>query len=908
MKRLGTMVALMLIGCTAPVLAQDTTGRMLVRTSEAGGEAPLPGVTVTIASPSLIGGARTEVTDERGEALFLTLMPGTYEVSAAVHGFATQERREVRVRLGSLTALDVAMPEATFAGEIEVFAETPVIDPQQIGTEQVFDSEYIEKTAIGTWQRFGFSPGAQTPGASGQEFLGSFSSENTWFVDGVEVTEENLGQQGSWGVASFGIDAYDEIEVKTGGYEAEYGRALGGVTSIVMKSGGNQFSGSLDVRYQADAFQESGDHFDPDLQENSNLAIEATLGGPILRDKLWFFAAFYHGESDSTPEGSPTTWMPRIDAPKAKLTWQIAPGWMGVVSAFAQDTRFDNSGSSRWRMPESTAYVDNEPRYLSASTYGMLSDSMLWTLRGGFNRRTYDSGPMSGDLETIPHFNINTRIVSANHNYQEHSVTDRAQAATDLTWFLDGAGGSHELKAGIEASDISEEAVGCYTGIPGGGECTAGVSGHLFYDIRIGEQNVPYGMEEFISSGVKSAEGRIWSGFVQDAWRPTPNLTVKAGLRYDGVTYTNHGTHASTDLGRWQPRLGLAWDLTGDARNVVRASAGRFMDQGTMNVALFASEASVINLWASCSTVAPAWLGIDPSMCATIGLPWRQDPEGWDPHGWFGYDTFGGGANSYDPDLEAAYSDQIILSFERALWSRSSLELSYVNKRTRSLFEDTCAGNLPEPSHGAPCESFVMTNLPQLKQDYSAFIMKLESRSLDWLTLLASYTLSESKGNASFLGLGYNFDFYPWHWENRYGYTDNHRRHNLKVNGYALLPLDFTIAVNAGWQSGFRWTPRLDRNDIDEMPGGFYFTEPRGSREGPSDSWLDLQITKGFRIGPTDLELIVSVINVLSREEATRVCNKITGCGDVNGVPTELGDPIGWENPRAWEVGMRLTF
>ncbi len=91
---------------------------------------------------------------------------------------------------------------------------------------------------------------------------------------------------GGSGSSSFGIDAYQEIEVKTGGYEAEYGRALGGVTSAVMKSGGNTFSGSLDVRYQADAFQESGDHFDPDLQENSNLAVDATFGGPIIRDRL----------------------------------------------------------------------------------------------------------------------------------------------------------------------------------------------------------------------------------------------------------------------------------------------------------------------------------------------------------------------------------------------------------------------------------------------------------------------------------------------------------------------------------------------------------------------------------------------------------------------------------------------
>ena len=240
---------------------------MLVRTSDAA-EAPLPGVTVTIASPSLIGGARTLITDDQGRgALPHPRCPAPTRSAPTCTASPPRSGREVWVRLGSVTALMVTMPEATFEGEIVVLDETPVVDPMQVGTEQVFDAEYIEKTAIGTWQRFVNSPGEQVPGVDGQDMLGSFSSENTWFLDGIEVTEENLGQQGRWGVATYGIDAYQEIEVKTGGYEAEYGRALGGVTSIVMKSGGNEFSGSLDARYQADAFQEGGEHFDPDLQD-----------------------------------------------------------------------------------------------------------------------------------------------------------------------------------------------------------------------------------------------------------------------------------------------------------------------------------------------------------------------------------------------------------------------------------------------------------------------------------------------------------------------------------------------------------------------------------------------------------------------------------------------------------------
>ena len=896
------MVGCVIVLCAASVLAQDTTGRMLVRTSDAA-EAPLSGVTVTIASPSLIGGARTLTTEATGEALFLTLGPGTYEVRAELHGFATQERRRVWVRLGSVTALMVTMPDATFTDEIVVLDETPVMDPMQVGTEQVFDAEYIEKTAIGTWQRFVSSPGDQTPGVTnGQDVYGSSRSENAWFLDGIEITEmTGAGLSGTAG--SFGIDAYKEIEVKTGGYEAEYGRALGGVTSVLMKSGGNAFSGSFDVRYQADAFQEGGEHFDPELQERSNQVVEATLGGPIVRDRLWFFAAYFQGESKNTPEGSPTTWKAAITSPKAKLTWQISPNWLGAATYLGNTATFENFNASRGTMTEAAGYAENPEHYLSLGIDGMLSDAVLWNLRAGHNRGIYDARPMSGDLETIAHYNTVTEIQSANFSRQEYDREERLQAATDLTWFLSGAGGSHELKGGLEVSDLSMTVSLCSTGTEGGVGCVADISGHTFYDTRFMGQDFPYLMIEGRNPGPLDTSGLLWTGYVQDAWRPIPNLTVKAGLRYDSIGYDMDRTGASITMGRWQPRLGLAWDISGDARDVLRASAGRYMDPATMNLPYYGVQKFTNYYWGSCSL----WglqTGIDPSLCSTTGLQWRTDPENWDPNGWLLVNVVGEGDNVIDRDLESAYSDQFILSYERALWPRSSVAFSLVFKQTRGLFEDTCDGNIPEPTEGAPCDHFVMTNMPQLKRDYEAFIVRFETRTLDWLTLLASYTLSDSKGNHDSLGFGSDWNFYPWNWENRYGFLGNHYRHEIKLNGYFLLPYDFTIAFDTGWRSAFRWTPQVWWYDHPEMPGGSYFTEPRGSREGASHPWLDLQFSKGFRIGPTHLDLIVSVLNVLSQETVTWVCEDVPGCGE----GFELGDATDWETPRRWEVGVRLTF
>ena len=785
--------------------------------------------------------------------------------------------------------------------QIVVFDETPVVDPQQVGTEQVFDAEYIEKTAIGTWQRFATSPAKQVPGvAENRNVLGSIESENAWFLDGIEVTQPSFGALTS-GAANFGIDAYQEIEVKTGGYEAEYGRALGGVTSIVMKSGGNAFSGSLDVRYQADAFQESGVHFDPDLQDNRNLAIDATLGGPIIRDRLWFFASFFWGESDETPAGSPTTWMGRVKSPKAKLTWQINPAWRGAATYFGNRIAFDNVNASRGTMPEAAAFVERSPDHLALGIDGMLSDAVMWTVRGGIDSQPYESGPMTGDLEPIGHWNVVTNVYSNNYPFQSLRDIDRAQAATDLTWFLSGERANHELKAGLAMTDTNATTSSCLTGTPGGVRCSADVNGLVFVDLGNSGNDMPYRLIEQHTAGPVSYSSVLWSGYLQDAWRPTANLTVKAGLRYDSIRYDIDRTGELVTLAQWQPRLGAAWDLTGDARNVVRISAGRYMDPATLYLPEVPAQRYTEYDWRSCSLYAPAQ-GFDPSVCPSLGMLWRTDPEGWDPYGWFLYQTQGQDGSFLDPDLNAAYSDQLVLSYERALWPRSSVELSLVTKRTENLFEDTCTANIPEPTEVESCDAFVTTNLPQLERNYDAFIVKLESRTLDWLTILASYTLSSSKGNQESDGYTDDWDLYPWHWENRSGYLSNHRRHDLKLNGYALLPLEFTIAVNAGWRSAFRWTPTI--YDLDEMPHGRYFTEPRGNREGSSDTWLDLQVSKGFRIGPTHLELIVSVLNLLSREEVIAICDDVNGCGE----GFELGDALNWDTPRAWEVGVRLTF
>jgi hypothetical protein len=412
-------------------------------------------------------------------------------------------------------------------------------------------------------------------------------------------------------------------------------------------------------------------------------------------------------------------------------------------------------------------------------------------------------------------------------------------------------------------------------------------------------------------------EGTLWSAFVQDAWRPMAGLTLKLGVRHDTVDWENNeGTTVAT-LDKLQPRLGFAWDITSDARNLVRGSWGRFMHPANLSVPGFMETNRAQKRWyGSCSVLWPVVLGFpitSGEQCRALadiaGLEYRTDPDDWDPAGWVYGGTIAPGLTEIDPDLGATYADEWLISYERALWDRSSVEISYVNKKTRDIIEDTCRGNFYDgPSYDADCGAFLIFNHPE--RDYEGAVLRFETRTVDWLTLLASYTYSHSRGSADSAGYFESaWDYYPENWVNRYGYLNNQRRHRVKLNGFVLLPADFAIAINAFWADAFRYTPYATQGDDLTIRAGVRFEEPRGNRTANDNHQIDIQVSKGFTLGRVRLELIGSVYNLLSSEQPIWVCGRVSGCVNPEGeglVP--LGAPIDWQEPRSYELGLRVEF
>ena len=892
------------------VSAQTTSGR-LIGTTKDDHDTVLVGVTVTIESPALIGGSQSRTTDRSGEFVFVGLPPGDYRVTAELAGFIPQERARIKVPLGGAAALTIAMPAGSFTGEVEVIDETPVLDPTQVGSGQVFDRTYMQGSAIGSANRAYYSVIGQTPGTDltwfgGWAFprvFGSTYAENAYYVDGVETTTTAGGEFGF----TLNFDAIQEIGLETGGFEAEYGRATGGIINVVTRSGGNRFSGTFDARYRNNSFQEPGDHFDASELDSEYRNLAVTLGGPVLADVLWFFVSWQGLVYDETPVGSPTTLSTQEQNSMAKLTWAVNQAWRFSGKYTGNPWHTDNVNASQFVSAEATGLNSGDVDAVSGELGGVLSDSLVFNLAVGRTAWSWSRRPMSGDVETIAHYNWDTNLDTENYWYQYSFEERRDDLSMDLTWFVEGFGGSHELKGGVEATRLFSEGGDCSTGTFSIDLCAAGDSGLSFEDIEF-EGALPFVMWEWLAAGFGSFKGTVATAFAQDAWRVTRDLTLKIGLRYDEAEYRNNDGVKIADIAKLQPRVGIVWDVSGDAKNLVRGSWGTYLHPSSLSLPDFASTLPSPQFrWYSCSTIMEANSAREcEDMATDFGWGYRTDPESWDPYGWVlaPEERYYSQPGAIDPDLRATYADELIVAFEREVGARSSIELTYVDKKTRDIYDDTCNGNVPTPAPDAACDSFVIANFPQLQRDYEAFMIRYETRGLDWLTLLASYTYSTSQGSTeSSAYQGVDFDLYPWHFENRYGYLGDHRTHRVKLNGFLSLKGQWAIAFDGIWSSGFRWTPQADSYDVPEMPWGTYFVEPRGSREEGGGSQLDLQLSKGFAAGKVRFVLIGSAFNVFSSEQPSAVCELISGCGGF-----EMGEPIEWQIPRRYEVGFRVEF
>src|SRR5688572_10096638 len=293
---------LALVGASA-ASAQETTGTLTGKLTDTQGLA-VPGASVTVNGPQ---GSRTFTTDTDGRFNAPFLTPGTYSVRAELTGFKAVDITGISVQLGQTTDVGIKMEVGGLTETISVVGSQVVIDASSTTTGSVLSSDLLERVPVG--RRFSdalyLAPGVSSSGSAGTanpSISGGSGLDNQYVVDGVNVTNQGYGALGSYSIifGSLGnatpFDFIKEVQVKTGGYEAEYGQSPGGVVNVVTKSGSNQIRGSgfaysRPRALQADHEEDQSDNGSVNTvaQQRSDVGVE--IGGPILQNRLFFFGA-----------------------------------------------------------------------------------------------------------------------------------------------------------------------------------------------------------------------------------------------------------------------------------------------------------------------------------------------------------------------------------------------------------------------------------------------------------------------------------------------------------------------------------------------------------------------------------------------------------------------------------------
>ena len=907
----------MLLALCVPVEAQTTTGRIRgeVRDSEG---APMPGVTITIESDALMG-TQSAVTGNTGAYRFTGLPIGTYTVQAVLEGFGTREQDTVQVSLGGTASVDFTMTPA-FEEAVTVTSEAPVMDTTSSKKATVYDKELLENvpTNRNYYDLMTVSPGVSLAAEDSDRVvaLGSNVQSNAWYIDGIETTAPETGT--AW--VSPNPDTIEAIEVVGIGAPAEFGGMMGAALNVVTKSGGNAVEGGVNAYWFDDSLVDSDLNFeDSEFQEYNQdefVNLTATLGGPIVKDRLWYFAGYEYWRDGHTYPGSDpdqtSTWY--SDKYDLKLSSAINPKNSLEVKAYYNEWGFPAAPSPYVTQSASAGEVGDTTAW-GLSYQSIFSDRMLFEARysgwqsnddnlsqtGSQDPAFIDYNPPGGGPTTI----------SGGVWYPWTYDTSTDQVSASLSYFADEfIQGEHDFKFGVQLSQGTAETL-----------VAPSATGTYYYQFEY------YGYEYYYK-----AEGRPYiygneqesiGVFVDDSWTVTDRLTLNVGLRFDRVegsipnfpvftldgeptNETVPGVDPAFTWNNLSPRLGFAYNA-GEQRNYVfTGSFGVYYDG---------------NVGGNWNYPPPNHPGVD--YFYSVGNGFEGPYE-------YSY-TWSPGESTIDPDLEAPRTLQYALGAERQIGSNWAIGLQGVYKDTTDLigWEILDDGVYEEISYTDPFTGRTYTLLDPIEfptvrkgnspgftvdpsvdeywQEYYAGILTVNRRFTDRWSMKASYTYSESTGLIPrFLS---QWQFNPFY-SSREGDDPNSylnvgdgillqgdRPHMFRLQATVELPWQLNASTNINIQSGrpFYREARLPT-------GGTPVAIMDADGRHPTQELVDLALGREFNLGgDVVMRTEIQVLNLLNDDATDWFETVILSEGD-DFIPTY------WVKPRRLQLRLGFSF
>jgi hypothetical protein len=933
MRHLRFVLPLVLLLILATTAIAQTTGGLTGRVTDPS-EAALPGVTVEVRSPSLQG-VRTAVTEGDGAYRFALLPPGAYEVRFVLEGFATEARRDVRIALGKDASLNAVLRPAAMSETMTVVASAPVLDTTSTSVGTNFDVAAIETLPTGRNYASivqvvpGVSSDANPHNATQNTITvyGSSGAENSFYIDGVNTTQMEYGFQGK----NLNFEFIQEVDVKTGGYEAEFGRSTGGIINVITKSGGNHLTGDIFGYLDSDSLQN-----DTETIDASNGTVVgftrsdwgADVGGYLLRDKLWFFAAYDsvdHSADNQLPGlTSIVTGETKQDLGSAKLTYNVAPN-QTLVFTFLQDPRVDTG-----------AIVD--------ANHTLNGDASTYLGRSDFGGRDYA-------LRYDAVLGTDWVVVAQAARHQEQNSVSPATPGGDNVQFRDAANdffqtggfgliqdknferthyagsamrilGRHEVKGGLEYE--LEKA-----------EVTKRMSGGQQVDIFANERDPSKPIYRHFywttpnatvgnaptSELNASPEHKVTTAYLQDRFSVNDRLVVSYGVRWDRQQIIDASGVVQIDLKEdFAPRLGIVFDPRGDHRSKAYGSYGRFYEQIPMDLVIrsysYERQPRIIN-YSPTSTTPDANAEADADLESAI---------------------LGGLQTPADPDLRNQYITEYILGYERELMTDFAVGVKGIYRSYGRVLEDFlcaddgtyCIGN---PGEGLMSKVFTLDysrtfDAPKAKRDFKGVQVDATKRFSNNWQGMASYLYSKLEGNfdgeyAPFTNVGADpnitaaYDYYDFFTNGsdlntitNKGPLSNDRRHQFKVSGVYETPWKVSAGAVAYWRSG---TP-LTRYGYSDAYGRyeFFLTERGAEGRAPSNYDVDLHFGYPIDLGRAKLNLLLDVFNVLNTQRPILVDQRwgFSEADNAEATPANprYGEAVIRTPPTSARLGVRISF
>jgi len=939
------LIALVLLLISSFTFSQSReTGAITGTVSDEQGS-PLPGVNLTLTSPALMG-TRTAVSDASGNFRFPALPPGTYSVKAELQGFGAIVQENIRLTTTTTLALTLTMKPATVAEQVTVIAKAPTIDVKSTETASVTLGNDVLRNIPNA--QFSTDIVNMAPGVNGDVAYGAaYGRGVSWQMDGVGVGDPDYGT--AWVFVDYNI--IEEAKVMGIGLPAEYGNFTGVIFNIVTKSGGNQFSGHFEADFQGNKARDNikasfpGGSFWGTENNGAYLAdwdltspleklfdINAHLGGPIVKDKLWFYAGAQWYRSQDWVTGFPYA----QDYKQPRLFFKLSSQLNAKTNASAA-VEWDNyngtyRGAAARVMPDATRdQIDPEVVFNFNLTH-ILSPSTFFDVKAAYFSGYYNLEPRSGRDVYMHYFLNDNPNIEGNQahwkyynwgSYAEHDRS-RLQINASMTHYAeDFIKGNHDFKFGVEFEHSRVKNLFSYTG-----------AYHIrYYDKWNATYQGNYSAYQYDGYNARTNITRL-EGFAQDAWQITKRLNISVGVRASqnwGKIVGVSGTPWSTF--RLAPRIGLSYDLLGDKTTVLKAHYGEFTDG--MYASFLDRMSPNFSDW--------KLLYWDPSLNDGAG-DWYEDTSARITHGTW----------TIDPGIKHPFMRQFTVGIERELFKDTSLSVTYINRSYHNMV--TCYnalatyGAVPYTVDvaGAVNSDFTLydltsegatawhiANVDKLKELYSGLGININPYRKYWgleflfnkrfsnrWQMMASYVYSQAKGTLDNTSasddLGWNKWYDPNYWINADGHVTGDPTHMIKLQGTYLLPLDISFNVYFHAITGDAWAQQYRTGSHDLNQGRItFYTEAAGSHHYPMAKSLDVRLEKTFRLAEKyKLGIIFDVFNVFNDDSITSWGTQIGY--DWNGSLDDPEWPYAYSTqghdlndivlPRRARVGLRLTF